>query len=566
MDLTLPLRSPRSKEKKMRKLCVPSALTFCAVFCLAATLAAGDAVVHGVVTDAAGKPVRGAIVKATAGNLSVSGYSQNDGRYEISVPAGTYDISAEAYGFGPKRQSKDASQPGETNFTLSPRLDVARLSGAEIDSLLPDNAQTRMIRATCISCHNFDTIIKRRGNTSEQWQEFLPNMTGDRQMFQPKFSPEQLAALGAALEKYFGPDAPYFGPDSDAPTADQIKHASISDAALKASYREYRVPTSEAWVHSVAVDSTRDIAWFSEYDYLSNKVGRFDIATQKFTEYPVPSPKSVPHTPIVGKNGILWMTLDAKGVPAKLASVDPATGVLQEYKWPEKQAGTHTVVVAPDGNLWMSSMTSPDEFLGFDVETGKFKAFKHPLPDKYPEESTGAWQQYAGKPIGITYAVAVDSKGNVWYTETMLGTIARLDPKTGETTEFKPPETPDMDGIIVDMQDNVWFSDFTGNKLGKLDTKTMKFTMYQPPTLKARPYGIALDKKTGNIWYADFSGNNITRFDPKTAQFVEYPIPTRGAYPRFVGLDSKGRVWFGEWWNNKLGMLDPEGSQTLASR
>jgi virginiamycin B lyase len=550
----------------MKKICAPAILAFCSVLCLAATVAAADAVVHGVVTDAAGKPVRGAIVKATAGNLTVSAYSQNDGRYELSAPAGTYEITADAFGFGPKRVSTDVSQPGDTNFSLSPRLDVSRLSGADIDSLLPDNPQTRMIRATCISCHNFDTIIKRRGNDSAEWQEFLPSMTGDRQMFQPKFSPEQLAALGAALEKYFGPAAPYFGPDSEAPTAEQIKHAKISDAALKATYREYRVPTSGAWVHSVAVDPARDIAWFAEYDYLSNKVGRFDIATQKFTEYPVPSPKAVPHTPIVGKDGILWMTLDAHNVPAKLASVDPATGVLKEYKWPEKQAGTHTVVVAPDGNLWMSSMSSPDEFLGFDVETEKFKAYKHPVPDKYPDLSNGAWQQYAGKPVGITYAVAVDSKGSVWFTETMLGTIARLDPKTGVTTEFKPPETPDMDGIIVDQQDNVWFSDFTGNKLGKLDTKTNKFTMYQPPTEKARPYGLVLDKKTGSIWYADFSGNNITRFDPKTEQFIEYPIPTHGAYPRFVGLDSKGRVWFGEWWNNKLGVLDPEGSQTLASR
>src|SRR5260221_1690704 len=101
-----------------------------AAFCLAGTLAAADSTIHGVVTDAAGKPVRGAIVKATAGNLSISGYSQNDGRYEISVPAATYDISVDAYGYGPKRQSKDASQAGETNFTLSPKLDVSRLSGA----------------------------------------------------------------------------------------------------------------------------------------------------------------------------------------------------------------------------------------------------------------------------------------------------------------------------------------------------------------------------------------------------------------------------------------------------
>ena len=167
----------------MRKL-IEFGFTICAVLCLAGTLPAADAVVHGAVTDAAGKPVRGAIVKATAGSLTVSAYSQNDGRYEISVPPGTYEIVSDAYGFGPKRVTKDVAQPGDTNFSLSPRLDVARLSGADIDSLLPDNAQTRMIRATCISCHNFDTIIKRRGNDSAEWQEFLPNMTGDRQMFQ----------------------------------------------------------------------------------------------------------------------------------------------------------------------------------------------------------------------------------------------------------------------------------------------------------------------------------------------------------------------------------------------
>jgi len=552
-------------QKIMQKLS-RIAVVCCALMCLATALSAADAVVHGIVTNNAGKPVRGAIVKATAGSLSVSAYSQNDGRYEITVPAGSVDVSADAFGFGPKRQTIDASQSVEVNFSLSPRLDVMRLNAAEVDGLLPDNEQTRMIRATCISCHNFDTIIKRRGSTSAQWQEFLPTMTGARKMFQPQYSPEQLAALGAALEKYFGPDAPYFGPDSEAPTTEQIKHTELSDAALKATYREYKVPTPDVWVHSVAVDPARNIAWFAEYDYQSNKVGRFNITTEKFEEYPVPTPKAVPHTPIVGLDGRVWMALDAKDVPTKLVSVNPTTGVLKEYKWPEKSAGTHTVAVGPDGNLWMSSMSSSDEFLSFDVETEKFKAYKHTLPAKYPDQSAGAYQLYAGKPSGITYASAVDSKGNAWFTETMLGTIARLDPKTGETTEFKPPDTPNMNGIIVDAQDNVWFSDFMGHKLGKFDPKTRAFTMYQPPTANARPYGLALDKKTGYIWYADFSANSITRFDPKTTQFVEYPIPTRGAYPRFVGLDAKGRVWFAEWWNGKLGMVDPEGSQQLASR
>jgi streptogramin lyase len=259
------------------------------------------------------------------------------------------------------------------------------------------------------------------------------------------------------------------------------------------------------------------------------------------------------------------MALAGSGLAAKLVSVDPATGKLKEYNWPDKHVSTHTIAVAPDGNLWISSLSSSDEFLSFNVKTEQFKAYKHALPASYPEVSAGAYALDT-KSSGVTYDVAVDSKGDAWFTETMLGTIARLDPVTGEVTEYKPPDTPNMNGIMVDAQDNVWFSNFMGNKLGKLDPKTGAFKMFQPPTRYGRLYGIVLDAKSGYIWYADYSGNNITRFDPKAEQFVEYPIPTRGASPRFVGLDSKGRLWFAEWWNGKIGVVDPRGSKQLASQ
>src|ERR1700676_4748585 len=116
-----------------------------AAMCLATTVAASDIVIRGIVTDGTGKPIRGAIVKASAGILTVSRYSQNDGRYEISVPAGTYDVTAESFGFGGKRQP---AQTGETNFQLAPRVDVALLTSAEMDSILPDNADTKLLRAT----------------------------------------------------------------------------------------------------------------------------------------------------------------------------------------------------------------------------------------------------------------------------------------------------------------------------------------------------------------------------------------------------------------------------------
>src|SRR5712672_3216794 len=108
-----------------------------AALCFSTALAAPDAVIQGTVTDASGKPVRGAIVKATLGTKSIIRYSQNDGRYEIAVPAGNYDVTADAWGFAPKKQTKDTAQAGSTDFRLTSKIDVTRLSSAEIEGMLP---------------------------------------------------------------------------------------------------------------------------------------------------------------------------------------------------------------------------------------------------------------------------------------------------------------------------------------------------------------------------------------------------------------------------------------------
>jgi hypothetical protein len=208
-------------------------------------VSASDAEIHGVVTDNAGKPVRGALVKAHAGDRSVSRFTQKDGRYEITIPDGNYDVTVDAYGFAPKRQAKDTTQSGETNFSLTPRFDMTRLTSAELENLLPDNPQTRLIRAYCIACHSFGMIVRKRGYTASEWQGFIPTMTRGR-LPTPTLTdilarPEKLAALSAALGKYFGPDAPYFGPDADPITPEQIKHADLSEAVLKATIREYTI-------------------------------------------------------------------------------------------------------------------------------------------------------------------------------------------------------------------------------------------------------------------------------------------------------------------------------------
>jgi streptogramin lyase len=213
------------------------------------------------------------------------------------------------------------------------------------------------------------------------------------------------------------------------------------------------------------------------------------------------------------------------------------------------------------GNILVSGAASGV----FDVKTEKFHAYKLPMPDDNPQDTLAAWGRLAASSsepsqMGTTNTGSYDvteSHGTIWFTQESLGRLVGVNTATGQMKTYRAPGMVSVKGVVGDDQGNIWFANFQGHKLGKLDTKTGEIKQYQPPTADASPYGVVRDAKTGYIWYGDMNGDHITRFDPKTEQFVEYPIPTHQAYPRFMGVDSKGRVWFTEFMQPKIGVLDP---------
>jgi virginiamycin B lyase len=535
---------------------------FAFVLVSSTAVAASHLAVRGIITDESGRPIRGALVTATAGDKSVSVFSQQNGGYEMAIPDGNYDVSADAYGFGAEARTIDTRESADVNFHLKPAWDITYLSGAEIENLLQDNPQTRLIRGACTDCHNLDVITRKRGATPVEWKNFLPQMPRDRLALPQSWDSAMFAAFGNALGQYFGPDATFLGPNSQRPSANLIMHKDISDKVLSARITEYTVPTDKAMVHSIMVDSKGESAWFSEFDFPSNKIGRFNIEKEKFEEYVVPTPRSAPHTGLIGKDGRFWVTLDGSHA-AKLAAVDRTTGKITEYEWPEKERlDNRTLAMDRAGNLWLAGSAN-DELWSFDMETKQFKSWKFPVPQDYPDDSLGAWLKVPGHPsspvIAGSYHVAVDSKGIVWFSQLRLGTLVSLDPQTGKTRTYKPSGAPSIRGILVDGEDNIWFCAFHGHKIGELNPKTGEIKEFQPPTPNATPYGMVQDRRNGYIWFSDLNGNNITRFDPTTKEFVEYPIPTRAASPRFIGIDPMGRVWFGEFFAGKIGVVDPGG-------
>jgi len=387
-----------------------------------------------------------------------------------------------------------------------------------------------------------------------------------RRMGVVRFSPELAKELAPLLARYFGPEGALHR--NARPDFSKIEPPRLDDKALSAKITEYTIPSADAMPHSVRVDTDRNLVWSTMYDVPSNSFMRFDPTTESFEEFlEIPVPGSMAHTGAVLPDGRYIVTLARDNVgPIKLVIASPE-GTLETVEYPEKLQGARVAERDPtnDDVVWL---VADAETWRYDLRTKQFTAYENPVPESFPEGSYAALNAKPGeRPLnGNGYDMTVDSNGIAWVSQLDVGLIQRLDPRTGTWSTYRDPRMQSARGISIDGHDNVWFADFYGHQLGKVDAKTGEIHLYKPPTEYGTPYGITVDRRNDYIWYADTHANYATRFDPRTGEFIEYPLGSPNASARFMGIDADGRIWYGGYWNEKLGVLDPgDGPRELIS-
>jgi virginiamycin B lyase len=175
------------------------------------------------------------------------------------------------------------------------------------------------------------------------------------------------------------------------------------------------------------------------------------------------------------------------------------------------------------------------------------------------DPTTGEMTEYPLPDNAMPHSVLLDDAGNVWYTGNKNGTIGKLDPDTGKITEYKMPDpaAKDPHTAVFDADGILWFTLQQSNMVGRLDPASGDVELVTMPTPGARPYGIKIDA-LGTPWVACNGSDCLVRVDPETMALTEVKLPIPETTVRRLDIAEDGMIWYVNSSQGRLGRFDPQ--------
>ena len=160
-------------------------------------------------------------------------------------------------------------------------------------------------------------------------------------------------------------------------------------------------------------------------------------------------------------------------------------------------------------------------------------------------------------------AIVTDYDGNVWFTQTNTGKIAKFDPTTKIFNEYDNPSWPQggssmMWGIDYAPDGNIWFTDDTHDSVWKFSPSEETYDrLAYPSDENSLPQKLQVDGS--QIIINDFSGNKITFLDPfqsgENVNYLSVPSPIDNSFTSDFAIDENDNVWYTNWIFRQGGVL-----------
>ena len=372
---------------------------------------------------------------------------------------------------------------------------------------------------------------------------FDPSKAAIRQQELPEPVVKEGKAGGFYSVIQFIPPGMFLPTEGESITTDHDSHKPISpeQSGGAKTIDDFNVPTTGGGPGNNLIEDEEGWLWFTEM--YGNKVGAFNIRSQKFREFNLPSPFSMPVGLARDQRGKFWITQFRSN---KLAQLDPGSGKVEEYSIPTDAALPAGVTVDENGDVWFAQM-SGNKIARFGVDK-KFEEYE------LPTEESGPLQ------------IVSDRKGALWVSaaEDKANYLARFDLRTRSFKTFRlPTANASPVGLLVD-GNFIWVAEGGAGKLARFDTAKLSWEEFAIPAEKSEPVKLAKDK-AGRIWLTDggglgsSGGNRVAVFDPATKKFTLFAMKTQGAKPMGIIAASDGAIWFTQQGANRISRVSLEG-------
>ena len=219
-----------------------------------------------------------------------------------------------------------------------------------------------------------------------------------------------------------------------------------------------------------------------------------------------------------------------------------ATISFTQWQTPTLGQRSRDPIEAVDGSIWWAGQRA--NLIGrIDPNSGQMT--EYPLPEN-----------------AMPHTVTTDNNGNIWYTGNKNGTVGKLDSKTGEITEFAMPNklAKDPHSAIFDDKGTLWFTLQHSNMIGRLTPSNGEIKLVTMNSPRSKPYGIKIDAN-GTPWVACNGRNCLVKVDPETMKLTDVILPNEATKVRRLDISSDGMIWYVNSSQGKIGRYNPKNGE-----
>jgi copper transport protein len=316
---------------------------------------------------------------------------------------------------------------------------------------------------------------------------------------------------------------------------------------LEFNIEEYKTPQQSLPLYPI-YDPMRRSIWIGDTMPESGRIWQFNTESKEYIAHPIDNTSLVTITAL-DQQGNIWYIDPTRSIIGKYS---PLSQQNQQFVVPLKGI-ISGLVLDYEQNPWITvSGAQSNNIVSFSPKLSQFTIYDIPTKDSSPTD------------------LAVDRNGNIWFTESSSGKVGRLDPTSGNITEYQPvgQRLVEPTGILADPKSSkIYISEHEGKAITVLDPVLNIFQKYPAANQGGLPFGMALDDH-GNLWFAQHVIDKIGLLDPSNREEASIGIPTTGSFVQWLTADDQGRIWFAEQRGSALGSVSmipkPSSSSDMA--